>query len=183
MNDRPPPRKPRALLLVALCLAIGAGIAGASLHASAQSSVISGRAEVRDGDSLRIGDERIVLWGVDAPEGETLCGQTLPEREATEELERIVGNREVQCEVRSIDSQGRKISVCRAGRRDLAAEMVQQGWARDYPRYSCSFYAEQEAAARQARRGVWALECPAELWGDRNYAPDRCRPAEPEAPQ
>ncbi len=180
MRNRPSlARKSRAPVWLALCLAVGAGIAAASWHASAQTGILSGQAEVKDGDSLRIGEDRVVLWGVDAPEGETRCGQTLPEQQATEALERIIGSREVQCEVRNVDSQGRKVSVCRVGRRDLAATMVEQGWARDYPRYSCSFYAEQEAAARQARRGVWALQCPAELWGDRNYAADRCRPAEP----
>lgn len=169
-------RKPTWLalgLVSAICLSAAAW--HASAQTSAPSTQISGRARVRDGDSIRIGEERIVLWGVDAPEGDAMCGPAQPSRQARTALRRIIGRNEVQCVVREIDRHGRKVSVCSVRGRDVGAAMVEQGWARDWPRYSCGFYANQETAARAARRGVWASECPA-LWGNRNYAPDRCRP-------
>jgi endonuclease YncB( thermonuclease family) len=158
-------------------LVLAACVALASLQAQAQTAptIITGRAEVRDGDSLRIGEHRVVLWGVDAPEGEAMCGDVRVERQARNALRRIVGRRELSCEVRSVDRRGRQRSVCRVQGRDVAALMAEQGWARDWPRHSCGAYASQEAAARQAQRGLWGLQCPATLWGDRNFSPDRCR--------
>ncbi len=162
-----------------LALALIAGVFTAIAFADVQQGTVSGRARASDGDSIRIGEERIVLWGVDAPEGETMCGQARPPRQARTALRRIIGGNDVQCVVREIDRHGRKVSVCSVRGRDIGAAMVEQGWARDWPRHSCGFYASQEAAARAAHRGVWASECPA-LWGNRNYAPDRCRaPAAP----
>jgi endonuclease YncB( thermonuclease family) len=80
--------------------------------------------------------------------------------------------------VREVDRHGRELSVCRVRGRDVGALMVEQGWARDWPRHSCGAYASLEAGARQSHSGVWSQECPA-LWGTRNYSPDRCRPATP----
>lgn len=161
-------------LVLAACVTIS------SMQAQAQSAatVITGRATVQDGDSLRIGEHRIVLWGVDAPEGETVCGDARPDRQARAALRRIVGRRPLECEVREVDRHGRELSVCRVRGRDVGALMVEQGWARDWPRHSCGAYAGLEAGARQSHRGVWSMECPA-LWGTRNYSPDRCHPVTP----
>jgi endonuclease YncB( thermonuclease family) len=101
-----------------------------------------------------------------------------PGRQARDALREIVGRRQLTCTVREVDRHGREVSVCQVRGRDVGALMVEQGWARDWPRYSCGGYATQEAGARQTRGGVWAMECPA-LWGNRNYSPDRCRQATP----
>ena len=161
-------------------LLVGACVAISAMQAQAQpaATVITGRATVQDGDSLRIGEQRIVLWGVDAPGRKTECGDARVGRQARDALRRIVGRRQVQCEVRQVDRHGRNVSVCRVRGRDVGALMVEQGWARDWPRHSCGAYASLEAGARQIHSGVWGMECPA-LWGNRNYSPDRCRPAIP----
>lgn len=157
------------LMLIA-CLAIS------SMQAQAQptATIISGRATVQDGDSLRIGEHRIILWGIDAPEGEAPCGDIRPDRRARAALRQILGRRTLECEVREVDRHGRSVAVCRVQGRDVGAAMVEQGWARDWPRYSCGAYANQEAGARQAQRGVWGAECPT-LWGNRNFSAARCR--------
>ena len=176
------PRGWDRIIWPATALAIAACIAIASIQAHAQSAAttIAGRATVEDGDSIRIGEHRVILWGIDAPEGDTACGRARPARQSQAALRRMLGRRDVQCEVRSVDRNGREVSLCRVEGRDVGAIMVEQGWARDWPRHSCSAYANAEAGARQARRGIWAMECPASLWGERNYAADRCR--QPDAP-
>jgi endonuclease YncB( thermonuclease family) len=166
----------------AIGLVLAACIVIASVQARAQpaAAAITGRATVRDGDSIRIGEQRVVLWGIDAPGRKSVCGDVRVGREARNALREIVGRRQVTCTVRETDRHGRAVSVCQMRGRDLGALMVEQGWARDWPRLSCGAYANGEASARQARRGVWAMECPA-LWGNRNYFPDRCR--QPTQPQ
>ena len=161
----------------AIGLVLAACVVIASMQAQAQpvaAAAITGRATVRDGDSIRVGEQRVVLWGIDAPGRKSVCGDVRTGRAARDALRQIVGRRQVTCTVRETDRHGRAVSDCQVGGRDLGALMVEQGWARDWPRHSCGAYANAEASARQARRGVWAMECPA-LWGNRNYSPDRCR--------
>ncbi len=155
-------------LVLAVCITIS------SVQAQTRATIITGRATVQDGDSLRIGEQRIILWGIDAPEEETTCGGVRPDRQARAALRQIVGRRTLECEVREVDRHGRSVAVCRVQGRDVGATMVEQGWAREWPRYSCGAYANQEAGARQAQSGVWRAECPT-LWGNRNYSADRCR--------
>lgn len=66
--------------------------------------------------------------------------------------------------------EGRVTATCSVGETDLGGHMVSQGWARDWPRYSNGAYAGEELSARGARRGLWGMSCPADLWGDRDYS-------------
>ena len=85
---------------------------------------LSGVPRIIDGDTIRIGNTRIRLHGIDAPEArqtctiadgtEWRCGQ-----EATNALVRIVGERQVSCSQRDTDRYGRIVAVCRAGSVDL----------------------------------------------------------------
>lgn len=59
---------------------------------------------------------------------------------------------------------------CSVGGGDLGEHMVSHGWARDWPRYSGGDYAAEEASARNNRRGMWGMSCPADLWGGRDYS-------------
>ena len=59
------------------------------------------------------------------------------------------------CERRDTDRYGRMVAVCRAGTVDIGEQMVAEGWAVAFVRYSAA-YVGQEAEARQARRGLWA---------------------------
>lgn len=168
------------LAWLASVLVVAASVAFFSMQAVAQPTTqptISGRARATDGDTLRIGDHRIRLWGIDAPESSVDCGDERPSREAREALRDIVGNRVVECVVRETDRHGREVSVCTIRGRDIATTLVERGWARDWPRYSCGAYAGSEAQARERRRGLWGMQCAA-MWGDRNYSPDRCRQAD-----
>ena len=141
----------RAVAFLSLVL-LAAGAAGAG---------ISGVASVTDGDTLRIGSERIRLHGIDAPESKQTCragGKTWACGEAANRAlrERLAG-RPVGCAERDRDRYGRIVAVCSVDGADVNAWMVEQGWAMAYRKYSTD-YVSQESAAKAARLGVWRGE-------------------------
>lgn len=125
---------------------------------------VEGRATVVDGDTIAVdgAEHRIRLWGIDAPEGRQTCDDATGKRYlcgsgSAEALARLIGrNGRVACEERDRDRYNRIVAVCTINGRDINAEMVRQGWAVDYIQYSDGAYADQEAEARDAKRGLWA---------------------------
>lgn len=132
-------------------------------------SVLTGIATAHDGDDLIINRVDLRLNGFDAPERGKRCGEEDVYDRATQELEAIVSEQIVHCEIVDIDRNGRPVARCIVNGEDVGQTMVSRGWARDWPRYSQRRFAEAEAEARASRRGIWGLECPADLWGTRNY--------------
>lgn len=120
---------------------------------------ISGPAEVVDGDSLRIDNTSIRIFGVDAFEGRQACERNGAAWRcgdvATQKLAELVGTSTIVCEQRDIDSYGRTVARCTTGGIDLAAELARAGLALAYREYS-SDYVDEEAEAQAARRGAWA---------------------------
>lgn len=140
---------------------------------AAADAAISGRAEVVDGDGLRIGPVAIRLHGIDAPELGQRCaragGGTWPcDEAAAERLEALVGQGEVVCEPLDRDAYGRIVARCQAGGIDLAQTLASEGLAWAFLRYS-EDYATEESAARDAGRGIW--QAPTEAPWD--YRADR----------
>lgn len=90
-----------------------------------------------DGDTMRAGDLRIRIWGIDAPErGEPGY------RASTEALRSLITGRTLQCEAVDIDRYGRTVARCTLpDGRDLACALVAMGAADDWPRYSGGAYA------------------------------------------
>ncbi|MDA1029792.1 MAG: thermonuclease family protein [Bacteroidetes bacterium] len=120
----------------------------------------TGPARVIDGDTIVIAGERIRLHGIDAPETRQECrrGNGTPYRcgeASTEALRALVGSHPVRCEGSTHDRYGRLIGVCYANGVNLNAEMVRQGWAVAYRRYS-EDYVSVEMEAQEAKRGIWA---------------------------
>jgi endonuclease YncB( thermonuclease family) len=122
---------------------------------------LTGIPKITDGDTIRIGNTRIRLHGIDAPEAKQTCTANGKEWrcgwEATNALANIVGRHWVTCSKRDMDRYGRVVAVCRAGPIDLNAWMVGYGWAVAYRRYSKD-YVRDEGDARKARRGLWRGE-------------------------
>lgn len=120
---------------------------------------LSGPARVVDGDTLHIGETKIRLHGIDAPESRQECrrdGATWPcGTEATAALRAMTEGRTVDCEDLGRDRYGRTIARCRAGGIDVAGALVAQGLALAYRRFS-EDYVPAEDEARTARRGMWA---------------------------
>lgn len=120
---------------------------------------VDGRAVVLDGDTLRIGQERIRLFGIDAPERSQICedarGRGWPcGQRATAALRDLVGQAPVSCDRRERDRYGRTVALCRVAGKDLGAALVSAGMAFAYQRYS-DLYLAAEDEARLARRGIW----------------------------
>ena len=133
------------------------------------SSRIQGVASVIDGDTIEIHGQRIRLSGFDAPERGKACGATNVYQKAALYLSDQIGTRAVTCRSTGTDSYGRAVATCRVSGTDLGELMVRAGWARDWPKYSHGAYAGAEALARGGHKGIWNLDCPASLWGNRNY--------------
>lgn len=109
-----------------------------------------------DGDTLVIGNERIRLFGIDAPESNQDCGDGWPcGREATNAVEDLIGGKSVRCEGDTRDFYGRLIAVCYAGSVDIGGNFVRRGLALAYRTYSVA-YVEHEDEARQHGRGMWS---------------------------
>jgi endonuclease YncB( thermonuclease family) len=138
--------------------------------ATAEPNQIVGVASVVDGDTIEIHNQRIRLSGYDTPESGARCGQTNVYQSASLALSDFIANRTVSCVPTGTDQYDRVTATCSVGGTDLGEYVVSQGWGRDWPRYSNGAYADEEATARAARRGLWGLQCPADLWGDRDYS-------------
>ena len=141
---------------IAACVFLSVVVPWGSVHPD-----VSGGASVIDGDTMEVGDSRIRLHGIDAPESEQLCraGGTSWRcgRQASVALAGRVDGRLVVCDERGRDRYGRTVALCRVDGQDLGAWLVSRGWALAYRRYSTD-YATEEASARAARRGVWRGE-------------------------
>lgn len=116
---------------------------------------LSGRAIASDGDSLRLGRERIRLWGIDAPELDQICwsdtGQEWPcGRTAHAALRDRLSAGRVDCRARGTDKYGRVLATCSVFGTDVAALLVAEGLA-----LARNAYGSEERAARAARRGLW----------------------------
>ena len=123
--------------------------------------ILTGIPRITDGDTIRIGNTRIRLHGIDAPETKQTCianGKVWRcGWEATNALANIVGKHWVTCSKQDVDRYGRVVAVCRAGQIELGAWMVGNGWAVAYRRYSMDYVIDEEQA-RKASRGIWRGE-------------------------
>ena len=132
---------------------LGAAANGAS------SIAVAGRGHAVDGDTLVIGGVRVRLEGIDAPEtGQTCGGRELSSwacgSAALEALARLVAGQHVSCTGSGYDAYGRLLASCTAAGRELNAEMVRNGLAWAFVRYS-QRYAALEAEARSRLIGIW----------------------------
>jgi endonuclease YncB( thermonuclease family) len=112
-----------------------------------------------DGDTIDIQGTRIRLHGIDAPELSQQCRRDgvlyACGEDAKAALGRIIGGVKVACDPRDHDRYGRTIAACVAHGLDVGREMVRQGRAVAYTRYSLAYIID-EVAARAARRALWA---------------------------
>lgn len=93
---------------------------------------------VVDGDTFRISSRPVSIrvWGIDAPEIEEFGGVA-----ATAALTQLISGQHLRCRQRDIDRYGRIVGQCvLADGRDVAAEMIASGTAREFCRFSSDFY-------------------------------------------
>jgi endonuclease YncB( thermonuclease family) len=135
---------------------------------------------VSDGDTLWVkpqGEDtarKLRLQGLDAPE---LCQAGGPA--SRDALVQMVSVKPVQVSVKYQDIYGRGLAVVQVDGQDVGARMVEAGhaWSSRWHR-SSGPYAIQEAAAKAARRGVFA-SAGAELPRDFRKRVGSCYPTKP----
>jgi endonuclease YncB( thermonuclease family) len=148
----------------------------------AVSGDLTGPARVIDGDTIVIDGRHIRLEGIDAPETAQTCGRRLLGwwncgRAAANALDKLVAGHNVTCESRGTDKYNRMLGICFVDGRDINAEMVRQGFAWAFVKYSKT-YVQQEAEARASHVGIWQGESePAWVYREKRWAG-----AEPTAP-
>ena len=121
-----------------------------------------GTLRVIDADTFDVGDTRVRLHGVDAPEkhqtcldaegAEWDCGAW-----SIEQVRAYWEGRRATCETLDIDRYGRTVARCEVGGNDIGAMLVAGGMALAYRDYSTD-YVVQEAHAQGARAGMWKGE-------------------------
>lgn len=133
---------------------------------------VAGQARVSDGDSFRLGDDRIRLLGLDAPELAQSCtaadGQTWPcGRAARDRMAQLLAAGPADCRPEDTDQYDRLLATCSVAGHDLGATMVAEGLA-----ISAGRYWTEEAAARDGRLGIWAGDFDApRTWRDDHPRP------------
>lgn len=142
--------------------------ASASDHdAPRQANKMSGKSivgvpTVSDGDTIRIGSERIRLEGIDAPESLQLCQRANNSMwrcgaDSTNALRSRIGGRSIRCEISSKDRYNRSLGICWLGETDLNQWMVASGWAAAYEKYSTR-YKNDEHVARHTQKNIWSSQ-------------------------
>jgi endonuclease YncB( thermonuclease family) len=125
----------------------------------AASATLTGRADIVDGDTIRVGSIPVRLYGIDAPEGRQSCERDSKTyacgKQATRELANLIAGQTVQCEIVGRDQYARALGVCTVGETELNRTMVRDGWALAFVKYSDRYSADQ-AAAEAAKAGLWA---------------------------
>ncbi|MBC7282365.1 thermonuclease family protein [Hoeflea sp.] len=118
---------------------------------------ISGQMRVVDGDSLALGDRRLRLKGIDAPELNQRCRKDAFDygcgAESASFLRGLIGRHPVDCKTEGIDRYGRDLVRCVADGVDLNETMVRSGHAVAFGDYKLA-----EGLARSESAGLWAGE-------------------------
>lgn len=116
---------------------------------------VEGRATAVDGDTIRIGGQRIRLLDIDAPELEQTCqdgegkdwrcGET-----ARREMIGLLADGPLSCAPSGRDVYGRTLAHCMSGANDIGEAMVKAGLA-----VADGGYFAEEAVARRNQAGIW----------------------------
>jgi len=133
---------------------------------TAQAATLQGKVvHIADGDTLTIltnvnQQVKIRLAGIDTPEKAQPFGN-----KAKQALAALSFQKQALIEVETKDRYGRTVGTVIVNGADVNAELVHQGMAWVYRKYTNDqkLYA-LEAEAKKAKRGLWASEHPIEPW-------------------
>ena len=149
-----PSRRSRTSGIASLILAVALA-GGAGLILKPNGRALEGRAQVTDGDTIRIGETRIRLKGVNAPEMAQRCTRSGRSYACGETARRVladlVSGETVRCRAHGRDRYKRVLARCTVNGRDIGTHMVEAGWAVSYGRD----YDSEEARAQRRSAGLW----------------------------
>ena len=145
-----------------------------NISSSKEEKIISGKARVVDGDTIKINEISIRLYGIDAPEKNQICMGPSSESyncglSSTRFLKTFIDNStRVECSYKNLDRYGRIIGKCISYTRvensnelipfELNNLMVAMGHAVEYKRYSRGEYSKAEKTAKKEKKGLWKGE-------------------------
>jgi endonuclease YncB( thermonuclease family) len=119
---------------------------------------------VRGGDTIQLGDVTYRLDGIDVPELDQVCinDQADPYScgiEARDQLTKLIGARQVHCDDLGADKAfpKRHTGLCTVeGETDsLNVQLVRAGFAMDFEPSAKGRFLQDEASARDGRKGLW----------------------------
>lgn len=143
-------------VVVALCFVLLLALVAAKIERDASTS-LAGAFRAVDGDSLVLGEARLRLKGIDAPELEQTCTKAAKPwncgLEAKLALAALVAGRKIECTGSQRDKYDRLLVICRAGSLNINRDMVVKGLAVSFGDYEL-----EEGEARAAQRGLWGSE-------------------------
>ena len=151
-----PRRRFRNPIGAVLTLVATAILAAAAALVWPPPAALSGRAVAIDGDTIRIGDIRIRLLGLDAVELDQICvdatGTNRPcGREAQSFLTSLIKGKTTTCAADGRDRYRRVLAHCEVGKADIGEQLVRAGWAVADLEYGLAL-----AEARLNGRGIWS---------------------------
>lgn len=118
--------------------------------------LVEGVATAKDGDDVIVQGIDMRLQGIAAPEDNGRKRQP-GGPEATANLQKLVGGKNIACTPDGTKARGRPVVTCTIGGVDVGQLQVEQGFARDCPRYSKGRYAAAEQRARASGRDLSAI--------------------------
>ena len=148
---------------------------------SQEPKIIFGKAKVIDGDTIKIGKNKIRLYGIDAPEKNQQCQKTWLSisfltlnknyqcgKISSNKLKVKINNKLIMCKSTNKDRYNRFIAECYKDKININKWMVSNGYAVAYKKYSKKFVT-QENIAKKEKLGLWGgtFEMPWE-WRKKN---------------
>jgi endonuclease YncB( thermonuclease family) len=144
------PRSIRAVILTLAILCASPGFAASAI--------------VRDGGTIQLADVTYRLDGIDAPEFDQMCIDEHADAwacgvEARDQLSKLIGDRQVRCEDLGLGTAYKKrhIGICTVEGESASLNqlVVRQGFALNFEPYARGRFREDEAGAKDNRRGLW----------------------------
>ena len=118
--------------------------------------------KISDGDTITVlsGKEqtKVRLYGIDAPEKKQDYGQ-----KSKQFLASLIAGQMVEVEPKGKDRYKRTLGIIHYKEQDINAQMVLNGYAWAYVKYS-RMYVDQEKTARENKRGLWQSSNPTTPW-------------------
>lgn len=118
--------------------------------------------KISDGDTITVlgGKEqtKVRLYGIDAPEKKQEYGQ-----KSKQFLASLIAGQVVEVEPKGKDKYKRTLGIIHHKGQDINAQMVLNGYAWAYVKYS-RIYVDQEKLARENKRGLWQSSDPTPPW-------------------
>ena len=130
--------------------------------------IIIGKANVTDGDTIKINDQKIRLFGIDAPETKQFCKEVYLSflifnfkrdykcgEKSTNALKKKIKDKKIRCLIQDKkDRYRRNIGICYLKKQDINSWLVKNGYAIAYRKYSKKYIIDEQYA-EDNKLGIW----------------------------